>query len=598
MPEYKAPLRDMRFLLHEVFDIADHYRRTGYPEVGAEDVDAVLSEGAKFCEEVIAPLNASGDAEGCHWEGGKVTTPKGYREAYAAYREAQWGSISSDPEYGGQGLPQSLELFFNEMAVTASTSFRLASGLSMGAVHVLEQHGTDAQKRTYLPKLISSEWTGTMCLTEPHAGSDVGILTTSATPDGDDAYRIQGTKIFITYGEHDLADNIVHLVLARLPDAARGAKGISLFLVPKFLPGPDGSPGEPNGVHCASIEHKLGIHGSPTCVLNFDNAKGFLVGPPHGGLRCMFTMMNYARIDVGMHGLGQAERAFQGSVAYARERLQFRAPDGPVLPDKRADPIIVHPDVRRMLLTQKAVSEGCRALSYLAAMQLDVEHRHEDADARQAGGELLAFLIPITKGMLTEAGFEAANSGIQVFGGYGYIRETGMDQYMRDCRITSIYEGTNAIQANDLLGRKVLGSDGALLRRFGALIDELCDATQGDSPVAPLSKQLRAVNADWQALALRIGGRVADSKAELGAAAFDFLMYSGYTALGYLWLRMGHVAATRLAEGAADRAFYEAKIKTARFYFARLLPRTAAHSAAIDSGADNLLALAESDFIL
>lgn len=598
MPEYKAPLRDMRFLLHEVFDVQSHYKSTGFGEVDREVVDAVVQEGAKFCEEVAAPLNQQGDEIGAKWADGNVTTPTGFDGIHKAFREGDWGSIAADPEYGGQGLPDSLELVFVDMATSANLSWRHCSGLTLGAIHALYAHGSEELKRQYLPKMISLEWSGTMCLTEPHAGSDVGILNTAATPNGDGSYAVTGTKIFITYGDHDLTNNIVHLVLARLPGAPAGPKGISLFLVPKFLPDADNNPGAANGVTTASIEKKHGIKGSPTCVLNFDEAKGFLVGKEHGGLRAMFTMMNYARIDVALHGLGQAERSFQDAVTYARERLQFRAPGGATHPDKNADPIIVHPDVRRMLLTQKAVTEGCRALAYYTAMQLDSEHRHETEEGRKSGAELLAFLIPITKGFLTEAGYEVTYWGVQVFGGHGYVRESGVEQYMRDCRIASIYEGTNAIQGNDLLQRKVLGSKGALLERFLSEVSGLCAEVECDENLAPLSSQLRSVVSRWRDVTDGVAKRAQDDPAEKGAAAFDYLMMSGYTVVGYMWLKMAQVAQAKLASGAAEQAFYTAKLQTAQFYFARLLPRAEMHAAAIGTGAANLMDMAEDAFIL
>jgi len=598
MPEYKVPLRDMRFLLHEVFDVASHYEAAGFEDVGADIVDAILSEGAKFCEDFVAPINAVGDSEGSHLVDGKVTTPKGWQTAIDAYREGGWGAVGSNPEYGGQGLPESLELLFNEMAVASNMAWRLCTSLTLGAIHAIDAHASDELKQRFLPKLISLEWTGTMCLTEPHAGSDLGILSTSAVPSDDGSYAISGTKIFITYGEHDLADNIVHLVLARLPDAPAGPKGISLFIVPKFVPDADGKPGERNPVVCSAIEEKHGIHGSPTAVLNFEGAKGYLVGAPNRGLSCMFTMMNFARIDVGTHGLGQAERSLQGAVAYARDRTQFRAPGGAVAPDQKADPIIVHPDVRRMLLTQKAIAEGCRALSTFASMQLDVEHHHPDEDARSKGGDMLAFLIPITKAFLTESGYEAAYWGVQVLGGAGYIKESGMEQYMRDARIASIYEGTNGIQANDLLRRKVIGSGGAMLRDFIALIDAECETARGVEGLGTFVEALSEQSKQWGQLAESLSTRAGEDPAVVGAASFDFMMLSGYVVVAYFWLRMARVAQQKLDAGAGDETFYRAKLMTARFYYERILPRTLTLAATLGASTDSLMDMPDDAFVI
>ena len=563
MPTYKAPLRDFRFLLNEVFDAPHIYERTGFTEATPDVVDAILSEGGKFAENVVAPINQAGDEHGAHWDDGKVTTPPGWKQAWNAYREGQWGAISASPEYGGQGLPESLELAFNEMVNGASVAWRGCSGLTLGAIHAIQAHGSEAQKSLYLPKLIAAEWSGTMCLTEPHAGSDVGIINTTATPKGDGTYSISGTKIFITYGEHDLTSNIVHLVLARLPGAPKGPKGISLFIVPKFLPGASGAPGERNPVICSTIEKKMGIKGSPTCVLNFEEAKGWLIGPEHGGMACMFTMMNYARLDVAQHGLGQGERALQNAVIYTRERLQMRAPNGAKFPEKVADPIIVHADIRRMLLTMKSLNEGCRALTTYATLQLDLKHHKDEAERVRAEG-MLAFLTPIVKGFDTEAAGETTYWGIQAFGGAGYIRESGMEQYARDARITQIYEGTNTIQANDLLRRKVLGSKGALLELFLSEIDAVAAELSSDSELAYQADALKSLRAEWAALSQDIGVRSAKDGDEAAGAAFDYLMYSGYVALAFFWaphVQGGQAVARQeragrpvLQEQATDRA--------------------------------------------
>jgi alkylation response protein AidB-like acyl-CoA dehydrogenase len=596
MPTYKAPLRDFRFLLHEVFDAPTEYARCGFQEASADVVDAILSEAAKFADEVVAPLNEGGDTHGAKLQDGVVTTAPGFKEAWKQFREGGWGSIGADPEYGGQGLPESLELAFNEMANGACMSWRMCSGLTLGAIHAIYAHASEELKRLYLPKLISAEWSGTMCLTEAHAGSDVGIISTQAVPNEDGSYSITGNKIFITYGEHDLTENIVHLVLARLPGAPKGPKGISLFVVPKFLVGPDGKLGERNQVVCTSIEKKMGIKASPTCVLAFEGAKGWLIGPPHGGLACMFTMMNYARLDVGQQGLAQGERALQGAAAYALERLQMRAANGPKYPEKVADPLIVHADIRRMLLTMKSLVEGCRALAMYAALQLDKKHHPDPAEQRRAD-DMLAFLIPITKGFLTESGFETAHWGVQAFGGHGYIHETGMEQYMRDARITAIYEGTNTIQANDLLRRKVLGSKGALLSLFLREIDQAVHDLKEVPELAYQAEALKAIRAEWEELAQDIAKRAEQNADEAAGAAFDFLMYSGYSAVAYFWARMSKVAIQKVKQGGPDEAFYRSKLQTARFYFERILPRTRALAVTLRAPSSTLMEVADDGFV-
>jgi alkylation response protein AidB-like acyl-CoA dehydrogenase len=600
MPPYKAPLRDFRFLLHEVFDAPRLYARAGFAEASPDVVDAILSEAARFAEDVVAPLNQIGDEHGSSWQAGAVLTPDGFKQAWQAYRDAQWGSIGASPEYGGQGLPESLELAFNEMAHGACLSWRLCASLTLGAIHAISAHATQADKQLYLPRLVSGEWTGTMCLTEPHAGSDVGIINTQAAPLEDGSYAITGTKIFITYGEHDFTDNIVHLVLARMPGAPKGPRGVSLFIVPKLVPGQDGRPGEPNHVLCASIEKKMGIKASPTCVLNFEGSRGWLVGPPHGGMAAMFTMMNYARLDVGQQGLSQGERALQGAVAYTRERLQMRAASGPLFPDRPADPIIAHADVRRMLLTIKSLVEGCRALVTFASLQLDLKQSTADQTERRRADELLSFLTPIVKGMLTEVGSEAAYWGIQSFGGHGYIRESGMEQLARDARITTIYEGTNTIQANDLLRRKVLGSKGALLRLFLSELDALVGELAVEPELAYQADALRALSAEWSQLSSELAARSERDPEEAAGAAFDYLMYSGYACLAHFWGRMSLVASRSLsASGAADAqsaAFYRSKLQTGRFYFERILPRTRTLAATLRAPASTLMAIAEDGF--
>jgi len=545
---------------------------------------------------VLSPLNQIGDSQGCKFENGVVTTPDGFKEAYQQYVEAGWPSLPHKPEFGGQGLPESLGIVINEMVGTANWSWSMYPGLSHGAMATIEEHGTDEQKNTYLTKLISGEWTGTMCLTESHCGTDLGMLRTRAEPQDDGSYSLTGTKIFISAGEHDMAENIVHIVLARLPDAPAGTKGISLFIVPKFVPDADGNVAERNGVNCGSIEHKMGIHGNATCVINFDGAKGFLIGPPNRGLNCMFTFMNAARIGTAIQGLVHAEVGFQGSLAYAKDRLQMRALTGPKNPEGPADPIIVHPEVRKMLLTQKAIAEGGRAMCYYTAMLVDTTSKSQDESEREDADQLLALLTPIAKAFLTELGFECANHGMQIFGGHGYIAEWGMEQNVRDSRISMLYEGTTQIQALDLLGRKVLMTQGASLRKFTKIIHKFCKEESGNKALKPFVKQLSEMNKEWGDLTLKIGMKAMKNRDEVGAASVDYLMYSGYVTMAYLWLRMAKVAQEKLDSGADEADFYKAKMITTRFYFERILPRTRALVETMLSGADNLMAMDEALF--
>ncbi|QTS86014.1 acyl-CoA dehydrogenase C-terminal domain-containing protein [Ectopseudomonas khazarica] len=594
MPEYKAPLRDMRFLIDDVFAFPAHYASLGADDASPDMVAAILEEGAKFCEQVLAPLNRSGDEEGCHFDNGVVTTPKGFKEAFAQYAEGGWMGLAADPLHGGQGLPESLGLIVAEMVASANQSWAMYPGLTHGAMSAIHAHGSEEQKQTYLTRLTEGRWTGTMCLTEPHCGTDLGIIKTRAVPQADGSHAISGTKIFISAGEHDMSENIVHLVLAKLPDAPAGTRGISLFIVPKFLPQGDGV-GARNAVSCGSIEHKMGIKASATCVINFDAATGYLIGEANKGLACMFTMMNHARLGTGMQGLCLGEASYQGALRYARERLQMRALTGPKAPDKAADPIIVHPDVRRMLLTMKAFNEGNRALAYFTAQLIDVAHRAETAEARQEAEDLLALLTPICKAFMTETGLEATNHGMQVFGGHGYIREWGMEQLVRDCRIAPIYEGTNGIQALDLLGRKVLGSQGKLLRGFTRVLHKFCEAQQEHPQLAPQVAQLAALNRQWGELTQSIGMAAMKNPDEVGAASVDYLMYSGYVTLAYFWLRMAVVAQEKLAQG-DDDGFHQAKLVTCGFYFQRILPRTEAHRLAMSAGSVSTMQLAEEHF--
>ena len=597
MPEYKAPLRDIQFVMNELLGSEQHYASLeGAEDASPDMVDAIIQEGAKFCEQVLSPLNQVGDREGCTWSEDGVKTPTGFREAYQQYVEGGWPSMTSDPEYGGQGLPNSVGIVMSEMVGTANWSWGMYPGLSHGAMNTVEAHGTEEQKQTYLSKLVSGEWTGTMCLTEPHCGSDLGTLRTKAEPNADGTYSITGTKIFISAGEHDMADNIVHIVLARLPGAPEGTKGISLFIVPKCLPSDDGSAGERNAVSCGSLEHKMGIHGNATCVMNFDGAKGWLIGPENKGLNCMFTFMNTARIGTAIQGLGAAELGFQGSLAYAKDRLAMRSLSGPKNPEGIADPIIVHPDVRRMLLTQKAVAEGARALIYLAAQQSDVVLQGKTEEERKAADAMLGFLTPIAKAFLTEIGYESANLGMQVFGGHGFISEWGMEQNVRDARIGMIYEGTTGIQALDLLGRKILMSQGESLKQFTKIVHVFCKENADDEQMKPFIEPLQKLNKEWGEITMKLGMTAMQNREEVGAAAVDYLMYSGYAVFAYLWARSAKVALEAMRAGTPEEAFYNAKIQTARFYFTRLLPRTRTHVETMFAGADTLLDMQEEHF--
>ncbi|MBB3229463.1 acyl-CoA dehydrogenase C-terminal domain-containing protein [Halomonas stenophila] len=597
MPDYQAPLRDLRFVMDELLDYPAHYARLPAGEEASPDVvAAILEEGGRFAREVLLPLNQSGDCEGCLLEGGEVKTPRGFKAAYRQYVEGGWPGLAADPAHGGQGLPPSLAMALNEMICATNLAWGMYPGLSHGAADALRHHGTEAQKATYLTRLVEGVWTGTMCLTEPHCGTDLGLIKSRAVPTEDGAYEISGTKIFISAGEHDLAENIVHLVLAKLPDAPEGSRGISLFVVPKYRPTETGEPGARNGVACGALEQKMGIHGNATCVMNFDAARGYLVGEPHQGLACMFTMMNAARIGVGIQGLGLTEASFQNALAYARDRLQMRALSGAKAADKPADPIIVHPDVRRMLLTQKAFAEGGRMLVLYTAQMVDVVEHGQDAAERERAESLLGLLTPIVKAFLTEVGFEATNEGVQVFGGHGFIQEWGMEQLVRDARITRLYEGTTGIQALDLLGRKILMNQGETLKVFTREIHEFCQAEAANPAMAEFVRPLAKLNAEWGELTMGVGMKAMGDREEVGAASVDYLMYSGYVTLAYLFARAVKQARVALEAGTDDAAFYRAKINTARFYFARLLPRTRAHARMIQAGAEPLMALSAEDF--
>ncbi|MBV1777083.1 acyl-CoA dehydrogenase C-terminal domain-containing protein [Burkholderiaceae bacterium DAT-1] len=587
MATYRAPLRDMQFVLHELLQVEQTLATLpGHEEVNRDLIDSVLEEAAKFAEGVLFPLNRSGDEEGCTLKDGVVTTPKGFKEAYQQFCEGGWTGLDCDPEYGGQGLPKTLSFPVSEMNIACNMAWSMYPGLSHGAYAAIHAHGSPEQKATYLPKLVDGTWTGTMCLTEPHCGTDLGLLKTRAEAAGDGSYKITGTKIFISSGEHEMSDNIIHLVLARLPDSPKDIKGISLFIVPKFKLDAEGNVAERNAVSCGSLEHKMGIKANATCVMNFDGATGYLIGEVNKGMSCMFTMMNAARLGVGQQGLAINEVAYQSALQYAKDRLQMRGMNGAVQPEKPADPIIVHPDVRRMLLTMKAYAEAGRALSTWLAVLLDVEERSTDAEARQDAADLVALLIPVAKAFLTDNGFEAANHGVQVYGGHGFIREWGMEQFVRDARIALLYEGTNGIQALDLMGRKVLLDQGAKLRKFTKLVHKFCEANRDVDGMSEFVTPLAALLKQVGDVTMKIGMAAMKNKDEAGAAASDYLRLIGHLVFGWFWARMALIAL-----GKSDEPFYQAKLATARFYFARVMPETHALAAKIAGGAAPLMAL-------
>jgi len=584
MPTYTPPLDDIRFVLTELLDVGQLATMPAYKDATPDLLLAVIEEGAHLCANVLAPINQSGDQEGCRLEEGAVRTPAGFREAYTAFREGGWSGMTADPAFGGQGLPHLTRFVLDELLCSSNLSFSMYPELAHGATLLLEHWGDDELKRRYLPKLIDGTWGGTMCLTEPQAGTDLGIIRTRAVPAGNGAYRVTGTKIFISAGDQDLTENIVHLVLAKLPDAPPGTRGISLLLVPKFLPTEDGTPGTRNSVTVGSIEHKMGIRANATCVLNFDDATGWLVGEPHRGLRVMFTMMNGARLGVGMQGLGLAAVSYENALAYAKERLQGRALTGATNPAGDADPIIVHPDVRRMLLTCRAYVEGMRALSYWVGMQIDVEERHPDAERRAEAADLVALMTPVIKAFLTDVGFEVTNLALQCFGGHGYIREYGMEQFVRDARIAQIYEGTNGVQAMDLIGRKVPEGNGRLPMRLLALVQGDVAAAQSDPALQELSAPLAKALGALQKTTMEVMLRAAGNPNEAGAAAADYLRMFGVVSTGWMWLRMATVAQRAVANATAT-ALHRTKLRTARFYMAKILPQVHALAAQIAAGA-------------
>ena len=604
MPQYHPPIRDMQFLLHEMLDAVGTLKQLPpYADIDVDTINAVLEEGGKFASQVTAPLNLSGDAEGCSLDitTHVVTAPKGFKQAYAQYVAGGWPALSCDPAYGGQGLPVLVNQCLYEMLNSANQAWTMYPGLSHAAYEALHAHGTAEQKAIYLPKLTSGQWTGTMCLTEPQCGTDLGLLRSKAEPIVDGSaearYRITGQKIFISAGEHDLAENIVHLVLARLPDAPAGSKGISLFVVPKFLPKADGTLGERNPIFCSALEHKMGIHGNATCQIMLDGAIGTLVGQPHKGLAAMFVMMNAARLGVGNQSLGLTEVAYQNAAAYAKDRLQMRALSGPKSPDKAADPIIVHPDVRKMLLTARAYAEGARAMLMFTTLKLDVMLATDDADERQEIDDLVALLTPVIKAFITDNAWIATSHCQQVFGGHGYIHEWGMEQFVRDARINMIYEGTNTIQSLDLLGRKVLGDNGAKLKKFGKLIAAFVEEEGTDEAMQEFINPLADLGDKVTKLTTELGMKALGNPDEVGAAAVDYLRVMGHLCFAYFWARMAKVALDKQANPAtAGDPFYTAKLHTARFYFAKLLPETASLIRTARAGLAPLMAMDEALF--
>lgn len=598
MPSYTPPLRDQQFVMHELLDAVNVLKAMPrYAEIDADTLNQVTEEAGKFCAEQIFPINRSGDEEGCTYDPEKreVRTPRGFREAYKAFCDAGWPGLACEIDHGGQGLPRILQIAFYEMQYSSNQAWAMYPGLTIGAYECLHVHGSPEQKALYLPKLASGEWTGTMCLTEPHCGTDLGMLRTKAEPQPDGSYKLTGTKIFISSGEHDLADNIVHLVLARLPDAPAGTKGISLFVVPKFLPegsGADAKVGARNAIYCGGLEHKMGIHGNATCQMVLEGATGWLVGQPNKGLPAMFVMMNGARLGVGMQGLGITEVAYQNAAAYAKDRIQGRSLSGVKAPDKPADPIIHHADVRKMLLTARAYAEGGRAFGYWVALQADLMHHHPDENVRADAADFMALTTPIVKAFMTDNGFQCASACLQVFGGHGYIREWGMEQLVRDARINMIYEGTNTIQSLDLLGRKVLMDNGAKLRKFGKLIRQFIEEHGTSTEMNEFVSPLADLGDKVEKLTMEVGMKAFGNQDEAGAAAVDYLRVVGHLVYAFFWAKMARIALTRIAaDGDRVDPFYVAKLATARFYFQRLLPETAYHIRAARAGAQSVMAM-------
>jgi acyl-CoA dehydrogenase len=591
MPSYSAPVRDMQFVLHELLNLEAHNNLPGFEEVSRDLVDAILEEGAKLNQEVLQPLNQSGDRQGCTLKDGAVTTPDGFKEAYKTYIDGGWNGLIADPAYGGQGLPYTLYLTMSEMMCASNMSFTMYPGLTNGAIEALTKHASDELKATYLPNLIAGTWTGTMNLTESHAGTDLGMMRTKAEPQGDGTYKITGTKIFISAGEHDLSENIIHLVLAKIPGGPEGTRGISLFVVPKFMVNPDGSLGARNSLSCGALEEKMGIHGNATCVMNYDGATGYLVGDEHKGMRAMFTMMNAARLGVGIQGIGLSEVAYQNAVTYAKERLQGRSLKGPKNADGPADPIIVHPDVRRMLMSMKSFNEGARALACWAGLRIDIAHKGQDEKAREEADDVVGLLTPVIKAFFTDIGFFNTIWAQQCYGGHGFIREWGMEQFVRDARISQLYEGANGVQAMDLVGRKLAANGGRAIRAYLAHVDATVKDNAADETLGEFAKPLGASLGHLQEATMWLVQHGMADPENAGAAAMDYLYILGHVAMGTIWTEMAKVAKGALANGHAGDAFYQNKLATGRYYMQRMMPDTASHLAKLKSGAGPVMAL-------
>jgi len=597
MPIYTAPTRDTRFVVNELLDLASYGNLPGFENATPDMIDTVINEAGRFCAEVLAPLNLVGDQHGCvRHEDGSVTTPPGFKEAYQQFRESGWGTVAQPEEFGGQGFPHVLGFVLEEFMGTSNQAFAMYPGLGAGAVAALIAAGSEEQKATYLPKMVAGEWLGTMNLTEPHCGTDLGMIRTKAEPNGDGSYAITGTKIFISAGEHDLTENIIHLVLAKTPGAPDSTKGISLFVVPKFLVNADGSLGERNGVSCGSIEHKMGIHGNSTCVLNYDGAKGWLVGEENKGLAAMFVMMNAARLGVGIQGLAQAEVAYQNAVAYALDRRQGRALTGPADPEAKADPIFVHPDVRRMLMDAKVFTEGMRALCLWGALLVDLSHKAPTAEEREQADALIGLMTPVMKGYGTDKGYDVATNMQQVFGGHGYIEEWGMSQFVRDARIAMIYEGTNGVQAMDLCGRKLGSKGGAAIQAFFKMVDDEIAEAKGNEQLADLATRLEKALGEQKAATMWFMQNAMANSNNLGAGAHNYMHLMGIVVLGLMWLRMSKVALEKLAGEPEDKAFYEAKLVSAKYYAERFLPDAGALRRKLEAGSEHMMALGADAF--
>ena len=593
MPHYIAPTKDMQYVLNDVLDVKNS-SIPGYADLEADFLSAILEEAGKITSQVLAPLNAVGDQEGCHFENGVIRTPAGFKDAFEQVKEGGWTGIDCDPEFGGQGLPYLVGTAVGEMFASSNMAFGMYQGLTHGAYSAIHAHGTEAQKQTYLPNMVSCDWTGTMNLTEPHCGTDLGLMRTKAEPQEDGTFKITGQKIFISAGDHDLSENVIHLVLAKIPGGPDGVKGISLFIVPKFMVNEDGSLGARNAVAVGKIEEKMGIHGNATCVMNYDGATGFLLGDEHKGMRAMFTMMNEARLGVGLQGYSQAEVAYQNAVAYAKDRLQGRDVTGVRNPDGPADPLIVHPDIRRNLMDQKSFVEGARAFTFWGASLIDQAHRQGDADANG----LISLLTPVIKGFLTDKGYEYASAAQQVYGGHGYIEEWGMSQFARDARITMIYEGANGVQALDLVGRKLAQDGGKHVMAFFEMVKNFASENKGwdDDFDRDFLGPLKAASKDLQAAGMYFMQNGMKNPNNALAGSYDFMHMFGHVCLGLMWARMGKASIEALKNGADDAAFHETKIKTGRYYMARQLPATALHLARIQSGADTVMGLSEDQF--